>query len=420
VRGTAGSFARVGLPEREAERGLLLLADHPAAFDAMQPLVDALAKRDSRINLLSASAVAATAKWLQSHLAGVRQVPLPYGNRVSGDLYLRRLNIRTVVFLDPARATASSALLRSLKRQAISMITLTASDAGGLESDAPAVRDSEQVILIDEAAANGASGAMTYAATADFLAALMARDLKPLRQERSPLAAPARALAGMTRSAKNRPMIDWRFRRFATLADLKRRLGHPATILCLGNGPSSEDPALAAIAHDALFRVNHSWQARQRFSRPQVVFTGGRPTMRAVAGAIFGLQSLEAEVRLASARGLNPMVGATEFFNVNDLTDSIRRFDWGHLRPTNGASMLAAAVALSPQRLVIAGIDLFQHPDGSYPWAASGPNAYSPGHSRETELEFILGLLSQYEGEVMIVGDILARAWQGLGEVPGT
>mgnify|MGYP000922936838 CR=1 FL=1 len=58
-----------------------------------------------------------------------------------------------VVFLDPARATASSALLRSLKRQAISMITLTASEAGGLESDAPAVRDSEQVILIDEAAA---------------------------------------------------------------------------------------------------------------------------------------------------------------------------------------------------------------------------------------------------------------------------
>ncbi|MGA7268891.1 MAG: hypothetical protein WBX21_14160, partial [Aestuariivirga sp.] len=96
MRGTAGSFARKGLPGREAERGLLLLADHPAAFDAMQPLVDALAKRDSRINLLSASAVAATAKWLQSHLAGVRQVPLPYGNRVSGDLYLRRLNIRTV------------------------------------------------------------------------------------------------------------------------------------------------------------------------------------------------------------------------------------------------------------------------------------------------------------------------------------
>jgi hypothetical protein len=81
--------------------------------------------------------------------------------------------------------------------------------------------------------------------------------------------------------------------------------------------------------------------------------------------------------------------------------------------------MLAAAVALSPQRLVIAGIDLFQHPDGSYPWAASGPNASSPGHSRETELEFILGLLSQYEGEVMIVGDILARAWQELREGPG-
>jgi hypothetical protein len=248
---------------------------------------------------------------------------------------------------------------------------------------------------------------------------MMARDLKPLRQERSLLAAPARALAGMTRSAKRRPMIDWRLRRLATLEDLKTRLGHPVTILCLGNGPSCEDPALAAMAYDSLFRVNHSWQARQQFNHPQVVFTGGRPTMRAVAGAIFGLQTSEAEVRLASTRGLNPLVGATEFFNVNDLTDSIRRFDWGHLRPTNGASMLAAAVALAPQRLVIAGIDLFQHPDGSYPWAGSGPNAYSPGHSRETELEFILGLLSPFEGEVVIVGDILARAWRELRQGAG-
>jgi hypothetical protein len=83
-----------------------------------------------------------------------------------------------------------------LKRQAISIVTLTASNAGGLEPDTPAVGDSEQVILIDDAAAKGASGAMTHAAAADFLAALMARDLKPLRQERSLLAAPARALLG--------------------------------------------------------------------------------------------------------------------------------------------------------------------------------------------------------------------------------
>ena len=418
MKGSARPLARVGLPGKEAERGLLLLADHPAAFGAMRALVDAVARRDSRINLLSASAVPATAAWLQDHLAGVQQVPLPFGNRVSGDLYLRRLNIRTVVFLDQARVTASPALLGSLKRQAISIVTLTASSAGKLEVDAPAFKESEQVILVDDAA-NGSSAAMTNAAAADVLAAMMARDLKPLRQERSLLAAPARALAGMTRSAKRRPMIDWRLRRLATLEDLKTRLGHPVTILCLGNGPSCEDPALAAIAYDSLFRVNHSWQARQQFNHPQVVFTGGRPTMRAVAGAIFGLQTSEAEVRLASTRGLNPLVGATEFFNVNDLTDSIRRFDWGHLRPTNGASMLAAAVALAPQRLVIAGIDLFQHPDGSYPWAGSGPNAYSPGHSRETELEFILGLLSPFEGEVVIVGDILARAWRELRQGAG-
>ncbi len=109
---------------------------------------------------------------------------------------------------------------------------------------------------------------------------------------------------------------------------------------------------------------------------------------------------------------MNPLVGATEFFNVNDLTDSIRRFDWGHLRPTNGASMLAAAVALAPQRLVIAGIDLFQHPDGSYPWAGSGPNAYSPGIAGKRNWSSSSDSWRRSKARLVIVGDILARAWR--------
>jgi hypothetical protein len=73
--------------------------------------------------------------------------------------------------------------------------------------------------------------------------------------------------------------------------------------------------------------------------------------------------------------------------------------------------MIAVAVALKPQRLIVAGIDLFQHPDGTYPGDRSTPNAFSPAHDRDAELSFILGLLNDFQGEIYIVGDILKTAY---------
>ena len=168
---------------------------------------------------------------------------------------------------------------------------------------------------------------------------------------------------------------------------------------------------LENMNHDALFRVNHSWLKRV-LADPDVVFTGGRPTMRAVRESIFGLPTPDLEERLMLVRAYHPFAGRTEFFNVGDLTANLEQFDWAHLRPTNGANMLAAAIVLKPEKLVVAGIDLFQHPEGSYPGDASTPNAYSPGHSRETELNYILRLFSEFPGEIVIVGEILRTHWE--------
>ena len=52
-----------------------------------------------------------------------------------------------------------------------------------------------------------------------------------------------------------------------------RRLGEPKSILCLGNGPSSEDAGVERAGFDCLFRVNWIWQRRTRHSNPDVVFT---------------------------------------------------------------------------------------------------------------------------------------------------
>ncbi len=72
--------------------------------------------------------------------------------------------------------------------------------------------------------------------------------------------------------------------------------------------------------------------------------------------------------------------------------------------------MLATAVLLRPRRLVIAGIDLFAHPSGSYLGEADLPNAYLPVHDRETEIAIIRHLLRLHEGELEILGEPLRDA----------
>jgi hypothetical protein len=62
--------------------------------------------------------------------------------------------------------------------------------------------------------------------------------------------------------------------------------------------------------------------------------------------------------------------------------------------------------------LVIAGVDLFQHPEGSYPGDKSTANAYTPAHTLDKELAFMLFQLDQFNGEIVIIGDALDREWR--------
>src|SRR3546814_11040276 len=65
--------------------------------------------------------------------------------------------------------------------------------------------------------------------------------------------------------------------------------------------------------------------------------------------------------------------------------------------------MLATAVALQPRHLVVAGVDLFNHPAGAYPGDAVTPNAYTAAHEPGTELALLLEALSLYEGDLTIL-----------------
>lgn len=197
-------------------------------------------------------------------------------------------------------------------------------------------------------------------------------------------------------------------RRIETVAQLRDRLRNPATILCLGNGPTSEADALAGLPHDALFRVNHQWQRRGFLDKPDMVFAGVKRSMRAVGRVPIGIATRRKERALLAARVLEFWHGRTTYAIVEEIAGDILPPVEGPLRPTTGAYMIAAAVALRPQRLVVAGIDMFSHPDGAYP-GAEAVNAYSPSHDFGTDAAFIRGCLSAFEGELETLSPAFAE-----------
>lgn len=207
-----------------------------------------------------------------------------------------------------------------------------------------------------------------------------------------------------------RSVCRYKYDRIPTLEALRSALGDPECILCLGNGPSSEDPRLQQLNSNAVFRVNHKWLQRGYFTQADMIFTGSKSTVKAYRGeSIFGFQTLASEEKMLAKCLWIPRkirYACAESLGTVDFAS------FGVFRPTNGVIMLATAVALAPQKLVIAGIDLFQHPTGSYPGDASTPNAYTLGHDRDTEQRVILEILAQYRGELVIMSEVLDTKWR--------
>ncbi len=54
---------------------------------------------------------------------------------------------------------------------------------------------------------------------------------------------------------------------------------------------------------------------------------------------------------------------------------------------------------------------MFAHPDGAYPGDSKTQNAYTATHSYDNELRFILTQLKSFDGELVILSDVLAKEW---------
>lgn len=77
------------------------------------------------------------------------------------------------------------------------------------------------------------------------------------------------------------------------------------------------------------------------------------------------------------------------------LAPSFHTLDKSDARMPNGAAMLALAVTIKPERLIIAGTDLYSHPSGAYPSTPETSNAYAPAHDRELKRTHTLAMLEQ-------------------------
>lgn len=236
--------------------------------------------------------------------------------------------------------------------------------------------------------------------------------LQQLAARRSPVRRPLQRLVQQALEDPYwRRLIERRARRLDSIEEFRQFLGRPRTILCLGNGPSCEDPALDAYAYDSLFRVNYRWRSREKFTNAHVVFTGQKRTLFSVRPRIFAFQTRRAEIQLVTHQLFNPLCTRMTYVTLERL-GILEGGSWDQIRPTNGATMIAAAVALNPKRLILGGIDLFEDPAGAYPGDTATPNAYVAVHDAQLELKFVLETLDRFKGELIIIGDVLKNKWR--------
>jgi len=204
-------------------------------------------------------------------------------------------------------------------------------------------------------------------------------------------------------------------RRIDSIGALDARLGHPRTVLCLGNGPSSAMPAVTSYPHDSLFRVNIDWRTGGTLTEPDLVFAGVKRAMRRLGRIPMVVATPRKEEAFLACRLFEPWHGPATYSVAEALAPDLIPPVRGELRPTTGAYMLAVAVALAPERLVIAGMDMFRHPEGAYsrgadPVAQGSVNAFAPSHDFETDAAFIADCLAHYAGELIVFSPALAAA----------
>jgi hypothetical protein len=426
-----GLATRLGGAVAESPRTFWMVGHQRADFEAALHLIEGLMARHPRVDIVFTAPQPETRAWLRERFPRglVLPPPLPFAPVCSR--YLINLNVRGLAILG-ALQRADRAVLKAANARALPAVLVETADGRApapsatalgavperLECHFVAGAESQALLLgagipAERIALLPADAAGRSTQFVEVVSDLLVHDLKLIRSKLRPIRRRVERLALKSMDhPRLRRLLAFKAERYDSIEELRRALGEPQTILCLGNGPSSEDSEVAKVAYDSLFRVNFRWLDRGFLTEPDMVFTGSKESLKRVRGAIFGLQSIRSEARLLVTRILHPAFARMRYAAIERFGLFISESHLHGVRPTNGAAMLAVAVALRPARLVISGIDLFSHPDGSYPGDTKTPNAYTPGHDANSELALLLAALDLFEGELVILSEALRRNWE--------
>lgn len=425
-----GLLTRLGHIAFKGERSFWVLGHSQEEFAAASDLVDALIARYPRVDMVLTAPQPAARAWLRQRFPRAVVLPPPLPFAFAAMRTVLKLNVRGLLVLG-AVAAADRAALRAVNARAVPAVVCEGPDPTAtrpvperVEHHFVTSSQSERRLRtagIDEAQITRlpVEGPERVAGFMAVMPGLLARDMKLLRSRQRPIRRFVERLAlTCVDHPRLRRLVAAKVQRIDDLAGLRAALGNPRTILCLGNGPSSEDPEVSRVAYDCLLRVNDLWLKRGLLTRPHMVFTGSKGALASVKGAVFGLHTVKSEARLLVAPLLRPLCWGFRYATIERFGLFINEPRWAAVRPTNGAIMLVTAVALQPERLVISGIDLFSHPAGTYPGDTRTPNAYTPGHDPDSELAVLLEALSLYRGELVILSAALRERWEAFQAAP--
>lgn len=419
VERTAHALRRTGLYVSRARRTIWIHGGSIEDFEHAAGLLAELKRRFRSNHLLLSSARADACRRLRERERAQKVVPPPWGSRRLAERFLDELGPVILIWLEADEGLPLVAACAARAR-GIPVIVLASrlarTDLAALASlvDVFVVADAATAERLSAAGAADVRVAEALGAAEWDLPALGAIEHWLERVPTRPRGERfhrRRRMRQISESRLGRWLAErWSRRRIEGWEALRRRLGSPRTILCLGNGPTSEDPRVLDAGHDCLMRVNRRWLGRGILERPDVVFVGDLRTTLEVPACVFVFRGVakEREVLLRHlflGRRLAPI----ELFTLERERSPLADREWG-AKPTNGAVMITTAVMLRPERIVIAGMDLFSHPAGAYPGDPLVANEYFRGHDRDAEVAILRHVLAGFEGELVILSPALEAA----------
>jgi len=420
---------RGGIYLNQARRSIWIHARDPEDFEAARPILRWFRETVEADRFVLTSSRQLTCAWLEGRFPSDHAMPLPWDTSPVVGRFFRQLHPLMIVCIGESHSLGRIALhhARSLGVPLV-LIDLAARPPASMipyvrlfcvRSSAMAEQIAAMGVGADCIQVTGALRSGSGRHHADASGQLTIEALEPVVAGLPP-ASDVWRMTPVRRNARIHQLAhtplgrlvaaDRSKRRLNNLEALRKRLRCPNTILCLGNGPSSEDPRLFDINYDALFRVNHRWLDRGMLAEPDMVFVGNPLTSARIRSCVFGFRTIawESEMMLRHLL-MDRSVRRLEYFTYERVSPFLNDGAWP-CAPTNGALMVATAVGLRPRRLILAGIDLFSDERGRYPGDTLGENDYPQMHSRNVDVEVLRHVLADYRGETVILNESLREA----------